>query len=191
MDDAVSDLERALLAIDPVMRAVTPDDIGRPSPCEGWTVGDVAAHLLDGLNRRAATTPSELSGVDEAVTLSDVPAAWRATRERFLGALERPGELDREVPGPGGRAVPMRMLLRVLPVEVVLHGWDIARGTGMSTDLDPQLAERLLEAGRPLIEQFGRGTAFGPEQPAPAGAPAADRLAAFYGRRVELRGTQP
>jgi hypothetical protein len=149
MDDAVADVERALLAIDRAMRAVTPDDIGRPSPCEGWTVGRVATQL------------------------------------------QRPGALDREVPGPGSRAVPMRMLLRVLPVEVLLHGWDIARGTGMSTDLDPQLAERLLEAGRPLIEQFGRGTAFGPEQPAPAGAPAADRLAAFYGRRVELRGTQP
>lgn len=191
MDGVVSDTERALLAIDPVMRAVTPDDIARPSPCEGWTVGDVVTHLLDGLNRRAAVTPPEPSGIGEAVPLSDVPAAWRATKERLLAALQRPGALDREVPGPGGRAVPMRTLLRILPVEVMLHGWDIARGSGMPTDLDPQLAERLLDAGRPRIEQFGRGTAFGPEQPAPAGAPAADRLAAFYGRRVELSGPQP
>jgi uncharacterized protein (TIGR03086 family) len=123
--------------------------------------------------------------VDDAVAGIE-RALWQSlsTGERLLIALQRPGAMDREVRGPGGRAVPLRMLLRILPVEVMLHGWDIARGSGRSTDLDPELAARLLEAGRPLIEQFGRGTAFGPEQPAPPDASAADRLAAFYGRHL-------
>ena len=185
VDEAVSGIERALQAIDPVMTAVTPDDLGKASPCEGWTVGEVTIHLLNGLNERAAAAAgAEMGSVDDAVTRADVPSAWRSTKERLLAALQRPDAMDREVRGPGGRTVPLRMLVRILPGEVMLHGWDIARGCGRSTDLDPELAAKLLEAGRPLIEQFGRGTAFGPEQPAPADARAADRLAAFYGRHL-------
>ncbi|MBJ7609091.1 MAG: TIGR03086 family protein [Candidatus Dormibacteraeota bacterium] len=185
MDDAVWGIEEALQAIDPVMTAVTTDDLDKASPCDGWTVGNVTTHLLNGLNERAAAAAGTgIATVDDAATLNDVPAAWRNTRERLLAALQAPGAMDREVRGPGGRTVPLRMLVKILPIEVMLHGWDIARGSGGSTDLDPQLAARLLETGRPLIAQFGRGTAFGPEQPAPADAPAADRLAAFYGRRL-------
>ena len=184
MDDAVSDLQRALQAIDPVMTAVTSDDLEKSSPCAGWAVGMVATHLLNGLNERAAAAVTELPPLDDATTLKDVPAAWRSTKEHVLTAFQRPGAMDREVRGPGGRMVPLRMMLRILPVEVMLHGWDIARGSGASTDLDPELAAQLLEVGRPMIEQFGRGTAFGPEQPAFPDASPADRLAAFYGRRL-------
>lgn len=185
MDNEISLLERALTAVDPVMVAVTAEDLAKESPCDGWTVGDVAAHLLNGLNERAAAAEGTAGGsADVASPPTDVPAAWQATRERFLTALRQPGALDREARGPGGRNVPLRMLVRVLPIEVMLHGWDIARGSGKPTDLHPKLAAQLLEAGKPLIEQFGRGAAFGPEQPAPADASAADRLAAFYGRRI-------
>ncbi|MGH7722532.1 MAG: TIGR03086 family metal-binding protein [Candidatus Dormibacteria bacterium] len=185
MDEAVSDLERALEAIDPVMTAMTGDDLDKPSPCRGWTAGKVATHLLSGLNERSSAVSLEGSSPDEVALLADVPAAWRSSKRNLLTALQQPGAMEREVRGPGGRTVPFGMLVRILPIEVMLHGWDIARSVGRSTDLDPELAERQLAAGRPLIEQFGRGTAFGPEQPATAGAAAADRLAAFYGRRLD------
>ena len=186
MDDELAAIERALEAIDPVMTAVTADDLGKPSPCEGWTVGDVATHLLGGLDSRAASAEGAEPGPrDAAAAPQDVPAAWRNTKKRLMTALRQPGAMDREVRGPGGQTVPLRTVVRILPVEILLHGWDIARGAGRPTDLDAELAAAQLEAGRPLIEQFGRGTAFGPEQPAPDDAPAADRLAAFYGRRLE------
>lgn len=185
MEEAPSDLERALDAIDPIMMAVTSDDLAKASPCAGWNVGDVICHLLNGLNERAAAADgAEAVTVDDAVNQGAVPSEWRSARDRMLAAVQRPGAMDREVRGPGGRQVPVRMIVRVMPIEVMLHGWDIASGSGRSTDLDPELATRLLEAGRPLLEQFGRGTAFGPEQPAPTDAPAADRLAALYGRRL-------
>lgn len=76
------------------------------------------------------------------------------------------------------------MLAAIVPLELMLHGWDVARSIDASTDLDADLAEELLATGRELMEGRPR-TVFGEEQPAPDGATAADRLAAFYGRSVQ------
>jgi uncharacterized protein (TIGR03086 family) len=67
------------------------------------------------------------------------------------------------------------------------HGWDVAKATGQSTDLDPELAAELLEGARLAIPDAFRGpdtqAPFGPEQPVPANATNADKLAAFLGRK--------
>jgi uncharacterized protein (TIGR03086 family) len=68
------------------------------------------------------------------------------------------------------------------------HGWDLARALGNSTDLAPELAAELLDEAQAVVTPEMRGedgrSAFGPEQVPPAGASAADRLAAFLGRAV-------
>ncbi|MDP9370240.1 MAG: hypothetical protein M3Q03_18535 [Chloroflexota bacterium] len=70
--------------------------------------------------------------------------------------------------------------------ELLIHGWDLARATGQRTDLAPDLAERSLGSWRAWFGDRPRGASglFDPEQPVPEGAGAADRLAAFLGRRV-------
>jgi uncharacterized protein (TIGR03086 family) len=70
--------------------------------------------------------------------------------------------------------------------DVLTHAWDIAKATGQSTDLDPELAAEALEASRMRIQPAfrGPGRPFAAEQPAPEGAPVADQLAAFLGRTV-------
>ena len=75
--------------------------------------------------------------------------------------------------------------LRLATTDTFAHGWDLAKATGQSTDLDPELAEGLL-ANAPIPDTF-RGDEpmpFGPQQEAPPGATAADRLAAYLGRKV-------
>ena len=63
------------------------------------------------------------------------------------------------------------------------HGWDLARATNSSVDLDPDLAEVALVNARMLTTQFGRQEGvFGPELAPPDGADAHQRLAAFLGR---------
>lgn len=71
--------------------------------------------------------------------------------------------------------------------DTFTHGWDLAKATGLSTDLDPELAEQLLEAAALLVPDQRRGDepmAFGPKVEPPAGATPADRLAAFMGRQA-------
>ena len=68
--------------------------------------------------------------------------------------------------------------------EMMLHGWDTARATGQSTDLDPELARECAEQFRRL-RAGGRGAGmFADERPAPDDATEADRLAAASGREV-------
>ena len=69
--------------------------------------------------------------------------------------------------------------------EMIVHGWDVARGSGQSTDLDPEVAAVCLAMFQavPFVPR-GEGKPFAAEQAVPDGATVADRLAAFTGRAV-------
>jgi uncharacterized protein (TIGR03086 family) len=76
------------------------------------------------------------------------------------------------------------MLVEMRTTEMLVHGWDVAKATGQSTDLDPELAEARIDSFRKM-RAAGRGRGmFDDEKPVPPGAPAADRLAAAAGRVV-------
>lgn len=188
MDELVSRVHRAATAVDPVLRAVTREQLGTATPCEGWDLRRLLDHFFGTLHRWAARLDGRDPDTVAVPTLAgggddDVAQAWQSARDPLLAALAVPGALDREVPMPMGPAN-ARMLATIMPVELMLHGWDTARAIGASTDLDPVLATELLDTvARPLMASR-RAPAFGEEQPAPPGATAADRLAAFSGRRV-------
>lgn len=72
-------------------------------------------------------------------------------------------------------------------LDTFQHAWDLAKATGQKTDLHAELAESLMDLAVAHMANVPRGeepAPYGPEQTAPAGAPAADRLAAFLGRAV-------
>ena len=83
--------------------------------------------------------------------------------------------------------MPGAAFMGLASTDIFVHGWDLAKATGQSTDLDPALADQLLAGSRMAINPGFRneqGNPFGPEQSAPAGASSADQLAAFLGRTV-------
>ena len=71
--------------------------------------------------------------------------------------------------------------------DIFTHGWDLAKATDQPTDLDPELAARLLLRIERLLPDTLRGpeghAPFGPRIAVADSAPAADRLAAFVGRQ--------
>lgn len=186
MDEAVTRIDRAAAAVDPVIRSVKREQLSLPTPCEGWDLRTLLDHLLNNLIGWAATVRGQERPSDDASPLADagedVAAAWEPARAAALEAFGEPGALDREVQSRRGPSS-ARMLAAIASLELMLHGWDVARAVGAPTDFDPELAEELLASGRKLMEGRPRGAAFGEEQSAPSGATAADRLAAFYGRR--------
>lgn len=67
-----------------------------------------------------------------------------------------------------------------------VHAWDVAKATGQSTDLDPEMAELVMRFAHDYVEVGKRRgpEMFDEQRSAPSTATAADRLAAYLGRRV-------
>lgn len=188
MDEDVSKAQRAAAAVDPVMRAIRPEQLSLPTPCHEWDLRHLLDHLFGTLHNWAARVedrpPADWSAPPLETAGDDVVQAWIEARDDLLGAISQPDALDREIALPMGPRGPARRLAAIMPVEMLLHGWDAARAIGYGTEFDPALAETLTERGRTLMKDRPRAPAFGEEQPAPEDATAADRMAAFYGREV-------
>jgi uncharacterized protein (TIGR03086 family) len=80
--------------------------------------------------------------------------------------------------------VPGSAFIGLRTTDAIVHAWDLAKATGQTTDVDPEVAGAMLEMSRQRIspELRGAGRPFGEEQPAPDAGSAADQLAAFLGR---------
>jgi len=150
---------------------VTPDQADRPTPCSDWTVADLAAHVVSTTEQFAVMARGGQPDWGAASTPTNEPAA----------ALRRHADDLVEAIGASDGAFPDGMAAG----ELAVHTWDLATALGRDTDeLDPDVAE----AGHAFMSQSltdqMRGAAFEPEQPAPDGANAYERLAAFAGRQV-------
>jgi hypothetical protein len=53
--------------------------------------------------------------------------------------------------------MPWAIFIWVAAIETFTHGWDLAKATGQSTDLDPALAEQLFGAAQQGIPETLRG----------------------------------
>ena len=108
-----------------------------------------------------------------------------------MSGCDRP--LAGDQPGPARDAgsgavpaVPGSVCVWIAAGDVFTHGWDLAKATGQPTDLEPDVAARLLAQIEPILPDTMRGpdgeAAFGPRVEIASSAPAADQLAAFEGR---------
>ena len=164
-------LRRALDQLAGLLDDVPADALGNRTPCPEWTVEDLVDHVVAAPSRFARMARGEKvdwSGTDSAGP--DPVAAFRANAEDLLttaGAPDAPIPIDWQC------------------AELAVHTWDLATALGRSTgDLDPEVAERGLAFMRTGLTDDNRAPAFGPEQPAPEGADAYQRIAAFAGRPV-------
>jgi uncharacterized protein (TIGR03086 family) len=135
---------------------------------------------------RDRVTPP-LEGDDDDYAAGDFRAAYAEGIRRAEDAFGAAGALDTEIAFVG-RPVPATTVQRLCALDTFVHGWDLARALGRSTDLDPELADELREHAAPRLPKSFRGTdpdaLYRPATDAPAGATAADRLAALLGRDV-------
>jgi uncharacterized protein (TIGR03086 family) len=181
-------LRRAFASTEGVLANVSADQLDLPTPCVSWTVRDVVNHVVGGTTYFAVTaetgTAPPLSDVDH--TTGDFKTKYRAGAERAVEAFSAPGAMDKMMKLPFGE-FPGSVFVLVAANDVFTHGWDLAKATGQSTDLDPAIAAPLLEAAQLIPDEF-RGpdgkAPFGPKVEVPGSATAADKLAGFMGRRT-------
>ena len=174
-DDDAGLLRRGLDQVAGLLDDIPSGALGNPTPCPQWTLQDLVDHIVASPSRFDSMARGET--VDWSATPSagpDAAARFRSHAEDLLGAVADDG-------APGGGPVSLDWQC----AELAVHTWDLATAIGRPTaDLDAEVAERGLAFMRAGLTDDNRGTAFGPEQPAPEGADAYQRIAAFAGRSV-------
>lgn len=161
---------RGLDQLGGLVASVTPDDLGRPTPCSEWTVADLSDHIVNSVAGMATMASGGKPDFGDT-THHDDPAS----------ALQREGSSLVDALASGSETFPEGMAA----AELAVHAYDLATALGRSTaDLDPEIAETGHAFMSASMTDDKRGKAFGPEQPAPADADAYGRIAAFAGRTV-------
>jgi uncharacterized protein (TIGR03083 family) len=156
---------RAVQASVAVTDQAGPADLVRPTPCGGWTLDQLLAHMAGQHDGFAAAA-------------GRVQAAFAAD-----GVLDRDftlPEIDPAATFPAALAISFHF------IDYVVHGWDVARTLGLDYQLEPDLLGVALAvaAAVPDDDRTRRrpGAAFAPRVSAPAGAGPLDQVMALLGR---------
>lgn len=184
---ATEPLEQAIATTRAVLAGVSKDQLGAATPCAQWKVSDLINHIVGAQSFFAAGAKGEpLAAGETDFTAGDFVAAFDDGAKQCVAAFSADGVMDKMLTLPFGQ-MPGSAFMGLAATDTFTHGWDLAKATGQSTDLDPELAAQLLSGARMAIQPGFRnpeGNPFGPEQAAPGGACTADQLAAFLGRKV-------
>jgi uncharacterized protein (TIGR03086 family) len=162
--------DRVPLDLDPPVRqlrllllGITDDDLGSPTPCDDWTVGDLLDHIVEVTRAltQAAQKLAEAPGTAAplpAPSAARLPTHWRGRLPVLLDDVATAWKDPAAWAGSaqlGAVAMPAVAAGTEAANELTMHGWDLARATGQDFATDPRILEALIEflsqnAGRPV-----------------------------------------
>ena len=184
-------LEPATRRMADLIRAVPGDLLGRPTPCPDYTLGDLVDHvggLTVAFTAAARKDTGELGSQRASGDASRLGDDWRTRIPRDLAVLAEAWSDPAAWSGStraGGVDLPGEVAGLVALDELVVHGWDVARASGLPYDCD----RPSLEAVHGFVSQFSgpgmeaqREGLFGPVVEVPPDAPLLDRVLGLAGR---------
>lgn len=178
LTQAVELLDRALAYTRVALADVGPGNLSAPTPCAGWTLARLLAHMEDALDAftEAASGQVDVAAIPPA---GDPVVALRDKACALLGAWARPVPSTVAV---GDLLVGAPLLVETAALEITVHGWDVAQATGRRTPVPAELARRLRPVAERVVQPPDRGSRFAPALDPRPGAGPADSLMAFLGR---------
>ena len=175
--------EQALSATAKLVDGVEERQHGLPTPCDGWDVRELLNHIVGGnfwaAELAAGKTIADVGDRLDGDTLgADPQAAYRASAKAAAAAFNAPGAMEAPCAVSYG-PVPGEVYCGHRIVDVVIHGWDLAKATGQDTTLDPALVDAVAAPQMDMITgsgAFGTTVVVGPD------ADAQTRVLAQLGR---------
>jgi uncharacterized protein (TIGR03086 family) len=179
-------LEQAVEAARTVLAGISADQLSASTPCAQWDVAGLINHLVgaQGFFKAGMTGEPPADAGDPAS--GDFVAAFDAASAEAIAVFQVEGALEKTHTLPFGE-MPGAAVMGLAMNDTFQHAWDLAKATGQSTDLNPELATALLAQAQQSIPDTFRGpegAPFGVQQDCPEGASPADQLAAFLGRAI-------
>jgi uncharacterized protein (TIGR03086 family) len=186
-----------------VVNGVTVDDLDRPTPCAGWNLADLLAHMT--VQHYGFAAAARGNGADLAVwqptTVADAVAAdpacaYAAAAADVLDAFSADGVPDRifALPefGPGA-TVPGAMAIGFHFVDYVVHGWDVARTIGAPFGLPTEVTDAVLPLAFAVPDgefREAKGAPFAQAIAPIEGASDLDRILLHLGRSPDWASAQ-
>ena len=174
-----------------LVRGIPEDALDAPTPCPDYTVGDLVDHIggaARAFTGAAAKDMGEVTGTAPSGDASRLADDWRTRIPPDLIGLAdawRDPAAWTGMTRAGNVELPGEVAGLVALDEMVIHGWDLARGIGQVYECDVPS----LEAVHGFVSQFsgpGREAAreglFGPVVEVPDDAPLLDRVVGLAGR---------
>ena len=181
--------DRAIGSTAGIVTAVRLDQAGAATPCTEWDVRDLLNHVIGTLwlsealfTDRAPRYPMAPGALPPADLAGDDPAAaYTEACGAALTAAAADDNLTRVHPTPLGD-MPGPALAGFTTLDILVHGWDLAKATGQPAGLDDALVAHALAFAQQAITPGTRAPRIGPALPVAADAPLTNRLVAFLGR---------
>jgi uncharacterized protein (TIGR03086 family) len=178
--------EQALASTRRYVAGTNLDQMGDPTPCEGWDVRALLNHIVSGnewaAELAAGKTIDEVGDrLDGDVVGDDPVAAYDASADRAAAAFNAPGALEAPCAVSYG-PVPGEVYAGHRFIDVLIHGWDLAKATDQDTALDPALVDACWRVIEPQADLLVGSGAFGTTHDVPDGADQQTRLLALLGR---------
>lgn len=185
----------AVLASVDVVDAVTADDLGRATPCDGWNLGQLLAHMT--VQHRGFAAAARGDGADlanwDASTVADAvntdpSGTYARAAADVLDAFADDAVLTAAfaLPEFGPDAVvPGELAIGFHFVDYVVHGWDVARTLGVTFALPAEVVAAVTPIALAVPGGDFRtapGAAFGPALMTTDGADDLDRVLLHLGR---------
>jgi uncharacterized protein (TIGR03086 family) len=168
------------------------EDLDRPTPCAGWSLGELLGHMTAqhyGWTAAAVGHGADLSVWQPGPPVADPIGEYAEASRRVLEAFGADGVLDREfalaeispvLRFPAAQAISFHF------IDYLVHGWDMARSLGLAYQPEPDLLAAALPVALAVPGGEARkrdGAAFAPGVAVPAQAGLLDQIVATLGRR--------
>lgn len=175
----------AMREFDARVRAVR--DWDAPTACSAWSARDLLNHLVSEQwwvpHLLAGETLQQVGDRYDGDLVGDDPlGAWNEASARARTAWDE-ADITGEVHVTGG-VIPAEEYGWQMTLDLAVHAWDLARGTGGNEHLNPELAQQLHDVFAPQVPRFQGLGIFDPPRPVPDDADAQTRLLAVLGRRA-------
>jgi len=170
-----------------IIERVSQDLWHAPTPCTEWDARQVANHIIGenlwaGEIFQGKTVAQVGSSLDGDLTGDDPAAAYRRSVEVARQAIEAPGAMEATCHLSFGDYSGDDYASQLF-MDTLLHGWDIAKGTGQDVRLDAELVARCLPIAEELTGKFRAAGVFGDDLPVAEDADQQTKLLALVGRR--------
>jgi uncharacterized protein (TIGR03086 family) len=159
-----------------------------PTPNDGWDVRELVNHIVSGNYwagelARGKTIEEVGDRLDGDILGDDPLAEYDTSSGAASAAFHMPGAMEAQCAVSYG-PVPGEVYAGHRYIDVLIHGWDVAKATGQDTKLAPELVEACWEIVEPQKEMFAASRAFGTDHDIPAGADRQTALLAVLGRKA-------